>query len=214
MSNILESSITSQEILTAIKQMNTNKSPGIDGIPIEFYCKYWNIIHVELSQIIKNMINGKELQCNQRKAIITLIPKDGDITLLKSWRPISLICSDVKIVAKVLANRLNPFMPNLISENQFCVNGKSIVDCNSRMRDILYYSNSNNVTGAFINLDWEKAFDRVDWNFLIKIMKKLGFSDFIIRWLMNLYNGITSACLINGNISNEFEVQRGVRRHD
>ena len=210
--NVLESNVTDQEIFKAINDMNVNKSPGIDGIPIEFYSKYWSIIHVELSEIIRNMINGKELQSNQRKAIITLIPKDGDNSLLKSWRPISLICSDVKIVAKILANRLNPIMPNIISENQFCVNGKSIVDCNSTMRDILYYSNVNNLTGAFINLDWEKAFDKVDWKFLIKIMKKLGFTNFIIRWLMNLYTDITSACLVNGNITKEFAVERGVRQ--
>ena len=86
---MLEMNISKEEIITAINQMNTNKSPGIDGIPIEFYSKYWSIIHVELTQIIRNMINGKELQINQKKALITLIPKDGDNTLLKNMETIS-----------------------------------------------------------------------------------------------------------------------------
>ena len=114
------------EVYTAIKNLNTNKAPGIDGIPIEFYQKFWNIIKIEILQIIKNIIKGTLLINNQRQAIITLLPKGGDLELLKSWRPISLICCDVKIVSKILANRLKPFMTKIISENQYCVNGRTI----------------------------------------------------------------------------------------
>ena len=103
-------------------------------------------------------------------------------------------------------------MPDLISKDQYCTNDRSIVECNVQMRDILYYAGSNNLSGAIINLDWEKAFDRVSWEFLVKIMRKLGFSPFIIKWLMTLYNDISSSCLINGYISREFKIQRGVRQ--
>ena len=121
------------------------------------------------------------MQGKQRQALITLIPKDGDLKLLKSWRPISLICSDVKIIAKILAIRLKPLMPKIVSKNQYCVNERTIVDCNCKLRDILYYASTNNTTGALVNLDWEKAFDRVDWGFLMKILKKLGFPNFITQ---------------------------------
>ena len=76
-------------------------------------------------------------------------------------------------------------MPDLISENQYCVYKKSIVECNMQIRDLMYYAGTNNLTGALINLDWEKAFDRVSWDFLIKIMKKKGVSNCIINWLIN-----------------------------
>ncbi|CAL4130039.1 unnamed protein product, partial [Meganyctiphanes norvegica] len=164
---LLEEEVGQNEIYQAVRDMNLNKSPGIDGIPIEFYVKYWNIIKSELTVIIQNIIKGTLLNDNQRKAIITLLPKDGDLTLLKTWRPISLICCDVKIVAKVLARRLKPLMYSLLSENQHCVVGRSIVECNTKIRDIMYYSGKNNITGAIINVDWEKAFDRVNWEFLI-----------------------------------------------
>ncbi|CAL4162002.1 unnamed protein product, partial [Meganyctiphanes norvegica] len=162
-SNVLDREVDNDEIYQAIKKLNANKSPGLDGIPNEFYLKYWDIIGNDVSEVIKNITSGTLLQGKQKNALITLIPKDGDTELLKSWRPISLLCSDVKIVAKILALRLNPFMPDLISENQYCVYNKSIVECNTQMRDIMYYAGSNNVTGAIINLDWEKAFDRVSW---------------------------------------------------
>ena len=160
---ILESRVTNNEIFRAIKDMNINKAPGLDGIPIEFYLHYWDIIKNEFVIVVQNIINGMLLNDQQRKAIITLIPKDGgDLESLKSWRPVSLICCDVKVVAKILAKRLKPLMYSLISENQYCVEGRSINDCNNRIRDILYYSGTNNKTGAVINIDWEKAFDRVN----------------------------------------------------
>ena len=101
--NELNKEITQVEIYNAIKNMNLNRSPGIDGLPIEFYLHYWYLIKNEISQVFKNNINGLMLGENQRKAIITLIPKDGDLSILKSWRPISLLCCDVKIVSKILA---------------------------------------------------------------------------------------------------------------
>ena len=103
-------------------------------------------------------------------------------------------------------------MPDLISEDQFCMSNKSIVECNSQMRDIIYYAGENNLNGALINLDWEKAFDQVSQEFLYKIMIRMGFFDFVIKWIMTLYNGITSSCLVNGYITKEFKIERGVRQ--
>ena len=208
----LEKEVSEKEIFKAIKSLNSNKSPGIDGLPNEFYLKFWEIIKKEFCEIIINIIKGTLLKGSQKQAIITLIPKDGELNLLKSWRPVSQICSDVKIVAKILANRLNPIMPNIISKNQYCVNSRKIVECNSKIRDILYYAETNNMSGALINLDWEKAYDRVDWDFLKKIMNKIGFPEFIINWLMILYTNITSSCMVNGYITKEFRIERGVRQ--
>ena len=209
---LLKQIVTQKEIFQCIKDMNNNKAPGIDGIPIEFYEKYWDIIKGEFTEIIINIVNGTYLSENQRKAIITLLPKDGDLTLLKSWRPVSLICCDIKIVAKLLAKRIKPLLYSLLSENQYCVQGRSIIDCNNKIRDILYYSGKNNVTGAIINVDWEKAFDRVNWDFLIKIMTRMGFPKFVLNWIVNLYTNIQSVCLINGHFTDTFNIYKGVRQ--
>ena len=80
------------------------------------------------------------------------------------------------------------------------------------MRDILYYASQNQITGALINLDWEKAFDRVSWEFLIRILQKMGFPQFVINWIKILYTDVCSSCLINGYISKEFKIERGVRQ--
>ena len=208
----LDKEINEKEIFDAISSTKQGKSPGIDGIPIEFYLEYWNIIKVEICSIIRNVIDGLSLEEKQRKAIIVLIPKEGDMSVLKSWRPISLICSDTKIIAKILALRLKPYLENVLSKNQYCVQGRSIIDCNCKIRDMLFYVNEKNMNGTVLNLDWNKAFDRVDWDFLIRIMKKMGFSEKIINWLVVLYRNIESLCLVNGFLTEPFNVERGVRQ--
>ena len=204
--------ITQNEVFNAIKDMNLNRAPGIDGIPVEFYIQFWDIIKDDITEVIKNIVKGTLLKEHQRKAIITLIPKDGDLNLLKTWRPVSLICCDIKIVAKILAKRIGPLLYSLISENQYCIIGKSIIDCNNKIRDIMYYAGANKSSGAIINVDWEKAFDRVNWEFLVKIMYRMRFPATTIKWIMTLYTNIQSLVLINGNFTSTFDICRGVRQ--
>ena len=210
--SILERPITIIEIFNAIKSLNVNKSPGLDGLPVEFYVKFWNIIKNELSEVLINITKGMVLGEKQRKAIITLIHKDGELSKLKNWRPISLICVDIKIVAKILAIRLSKVMSNIISENQYCCPSRTIIECTNKIRDMLFYLNNKNITGAILNLDWEKAFDRVNWTFLSKILKKMGFPDSIICWFMVFYKDIESMCMVNGSMTDSFKIERGVRQ--
>ena len=204
--------ISQIENFKTIKDMNSSRVPGIDGIPVEFYVKYWSIIKDDITEVMKNIVKGTLLKENQRKAIITLIPKEGDLNLLKTWRPVSLICCDVKIVAKILAKRIGPLLYSLLSENQYCIIGKSIKDCNNKIRDIMFYSGTNKSSGAIINIDWEKAFDRVNWEFLVKIMRKMRFPESIIVWIMTLYSGIQSLVLVNGYFTDSFDIYRWVRQ--
>ena len=208
----LMKSVTKKEVFETLKDMNHNKSPGIDGLPVEIYIKFWKIIIEELCQVIVNIINGENLQESQRKAILVLIHKVGEPNVLKNWRPISLICTDVKIGAKILARRLKSKMNEIISHNQYCVQTRVISDCTNKIRDTLYYVNEQKLTGAVINLDWEKAFDRVNGEIITKTMKKIGFPEYMINWIMNLYKNIQSQCLINGFLTQPFSVERGIRQ--
>ena len=175
--DMLTSEIGEEEIFLILNSFSKNKSPGIDGIPIEFYLKFFTLIKFELCEVLNYILNGNKLSETQRKALIVLLFKGGDSNLISSWRPISLICVDTKIISKVLASRIKPFLPKCLSEEQYCGGEKSILDCNNTTRDMLFYINERNTTGALINIDLQKAFDSVDHNFLFKVMKKMGFSD-------------------------------------
>lgn len=118
--------------------------------------------------IVKCMSN------NQYLGVIRLLSKNGDLTLLENWRPLTLLNIDYKIYAKILTNRLKNIMSKIISPEQYCaVEGRSIFNCNSIIRGIMYYSKDNNLEMAILNLDWSKAFDRVNIEFVFKVMEKL-----------------------------------------
>ncbi len=97
-----------------------------------------------------------------RRAVLTLLPKKGDLTDIKNWRPVSLLCTDYKLLSKTLANRLTEVMEQVIHPDQsYCILGRSIFDI-SLLRDFLDVSKLFNLDCALISLDQEKAFDRVE----------------------------------------------------
>ena len=101
----------------------------------------------------------------------------------------------------------------VIHNKQFCgVPGRSINQCNMELRDIIYYSNDNNINIGFLNLDWYKAFDLVPVEFVYQILEKLGFGITFIGWIRALYNGIESSLEINNILSDFFPINRSVRQ--
>ena len=116
---LYESKITYDECTKAIQDLPNNKTPGTDGIPIEFYKCFWKYIHNFLLQSYEYSFDNNLLSIEQRRAILSLIPKAGkDIRHLKNWRPIALLNTDYKILAKILANRLQKVIAKLIFPEQ------------------------------------------------------------------------------------------------
>ena len=102
-----------------------------------------------------------------RRAVLTLLPKKGDLCEVKNWRPGSLLCTDYKIISKALANRLRDVMDQVVHIDQsYCIPGRSIRDNIVLIRDYLDISNSLDLQLGFISLDQEKAFDRVEHQYL------------------------------------------------
>ena len=105
--NELEKELTEKELEEALKQSESEKTPCCDGIPYEFYKTFWALLGEDLYQaMVHNLNNKKALTVSQRTSIITLLFKGKDKNLLKNWRPISLLCTDYKILSKALANRM------------------------------------------------------------------------------------------------------------
>ena len=144
--------------------------------------------------------------------MIILHPKSGDTNLISNWRPISLMTCDYKILTKIFANRLKNILSGIISEEQFCCPRKTIVDHDMIMRDVIYYTNENNVQGAVLSLDWSKAYDRVDHDFLYAAMSKLGFSESFIQIIKLFSSNMKSVLQINGILSDTFDIGRGIRQ--
>ena len=116
--------------------MQTNKSPGADGFPVEFYRCFWSSLGQDLVELLNYSYEHGQLSDSQKQGIIRLLYKKDDLLLLKNWRPISLLNTDYKICTKVLANRLKKVLSVILSEDQTCgVPGRSIYENLFLLRD-------------------------------------------------------------------------------
>ena len=161
--------------------MESGRAPGVDGLPVDFYKSFWTELGVDILQALNDSLSEGMMPLSCRRAIITLIPKKGDLTEIKSWRPVSLLCSDYKLLSKALANRLAGVLGEVIHPDQtYCVRGRSMFDNISLIRDVLEVSKLLKLDVGLISLDQEKAFDRVEHSYLWGTLRAFGFSqDFI-----------------------------------
>ena len=210
-----EGEITVEELSKALKTFQKNKTPGNDGITIEFYQKFWPFLQTPLTKCINSGYSNGHLSTSQRQAVITLLDKGKDRRLLKNWRPISLLNVDYKIATKTIAERMKNALPNIINHNQVgYIKGRQITDNIRTIKDIYFYTKYKHIPGLIINIDFEKAFDSVDWEFLQCTLSKLNFGKSFINWIKTFYYGISSCIINNGVTSPYFNLGRGVRQGD
>ena len=134
---------------------------------------------------------------------------------MKNWRPISLINVDAKIIPKVLAKRLEKVLPYIIHPNQNAfVKGTSIFDALRTIDDVVDYTKRNCLPGILVAIDFERAFDTLEFNFLIRTLYKFNFGPSFIHWIRILYKDVSSAVMNNGFATEHFPLERGVRQGD
>ena len=205
--------LSSDEVFRALQGMATGKSPGSDGLPMEFYVAFWDVLGEDLVEVLNAPFDLGSLPLSQRSALITLIFKKGDRLLHKNWRPISLLNVDYKLCARALAGRLLKVIHLVVAPDQTCgVPGRFIGENVALLRDVAYLADDLDLPFALLSLDQEKAFDRVDWPFLLTLLSRMGFGSSFISWVKLLYTGIRSSVLINGYRSSWFYPSRGVRQ--
>lgn len=210
-----EGPLTALECMVTLKTFKPNKAPGNDGLPIEFYQKLWPIFGKFALDSFNYAHDHGEMSVSQRQATITLLDKGKDRNQLKNWRPISLLNTDYKIMSKALANRFTKHLPKLINASQTgFVKGRNISENIRTLSDIMEYLKDNSQPGILINIDFEKAFDSLNWNFMEITLNKFNFGPSFTQWVKTLYNNISSCIINNGHTSKFFPVCRGVRQGD
>ena len=212
----LEGLLTYEELSNALKRSKNNKSPGSDGFSAEFLKMFWNDIgYFILRSVNYAFING-ELSITQKLGIITCIPKgDKPKRFLTNWRPISLLNTIYKLASACISERLKTVLHFLINEDQTGFMPNRYIGDNIRiLYDILYYTETENIPGMFLRVDFEKAFDSISWSFINKTLDFFGFGQDIKRWINVFYKNITSRVIVNGNVSSSFNIYRGCRQGD
>ena len=206
----LEKDISIHEMEKAIQLMPNNKSPGLDGIPIEFYKKYWNLIGEEVHSTITTELDEGELSTSQKRTAITLIYKKGERRDIKNWRPLRKINSDRKIGSKVLSERIKKILHKIIHEDQTGgIEGRNIGENVRLLLDLLEMEGEDE-EGVLLMMDEEKAYDRAEQPWIYAVMKHVNIGPRYIGWVKALYNDGEACILTNGYQSSFFKVTRGV----
>ncbi|KAK3527725.1 hypothetical protein QTP86_001577, partial [Hemibagrus guttatus] len=118
----LDRELTLAELHKALQGMENGRAPGIDGLPVEFYKAFWAVMGQDVLEVLNDSVNVGQLPLSCRRAVLTLLPKKGDLTHLKNWRPVSLLCTDLKLLSKALASRLTKVMEQITHQDQsYCV---------------------------------------------------------------------------------------------
>ena len=206
--------ISQEEIEEALGGMKNGRSPGLDGLGCEFYKVFKNILIPVLNKIFNGIWQGGALSPSMTRGMIKIIyKKKGDKEELQNFRPISLLNCDYKILAKVMANRLKRVLPRIIQTNQaYAVLGRDISDTVNSIRDKIWYIDREGKKGFLINTDLEKAFDRVEHDFLFEVLRKYDFGDKFVQCLRGLYSDAKSCVKCNGFLTDFIYLTRSIRQ--
>ena len=210
----LEGQLTLGEISKVAKELNRNKSPGTDGLPIELYGMFWRKISNFLLKALNMAYSTGTLHKSARQGVISLIPKKGkDTRYIRNLRPITLLNTDYKILEKCLANRLKPVLESIINEDQkgFMAN-RSISNNIRRILDSVIVCEQKDIPLVILSIDAEKAFDRIEISSLLGAMRYFGIGESFQKWTSVCFNGAEASVLNFGHISEKFDITRGVKQ--
>jgi hypothetical protein len=152
-----------------------------------------------------------QFSTSQRQAIIRLIEKkDRDKTYIDNWRPISLLNVDLKIISKVLANRLKTVLNKIITSEQTAyVKDRFIGEGTRLLSDILELTDDLKIGALLVTIDFQKAFDSLNHTFIIETCRKFGIPEYMLVWMETLLKNQES-CVINGGTTTKyFKLERG-----
>ena len=209
----LNQPISKEEILMAIKSLGKNKATGTDGLSAEFYQFFADSLADFYHIVLEACYELRDLPASTREALICLLFKKGDKRLPKNWRPISLLNTDYKILAKILAARFRTLLPYLLSPDQNgFVAGRQLEDAVMMCQMVIDYLAINHESAFMVMLDQEKAFDRVDPAYLLDVLKAYSIPEYLINWVSTIYSLVPTKLCINGQITDNILLKSGVRQ--
>ena len=216
MKDTCEGLLTKEEIFKVLKVTANNKSPGIDGIPNEFYKFFWDDISDILVEALNCSYTLAQLSATQRRGVISLLPKDGkDITYVKNWRPITLLCNDYKLASKAIAERLRKHLPTLINCDQTgFIKGRYIGQNINILMYVLEIAENEQIPGVILSVDFEKAFDSLDWEYMMKVLDYCNFGPSFKNWIKLFHTNMNSTINVNGWFTPYIKICRGARQGD
>lgn len=210
----LNMQITETELQAAVLKTKENKSPGIDGLSANLYKNCFDILGKPLTKVLNHCFTHGKVPYSMKIGILTLLYKKGDPELMKNYRPVSLQNNDVKLLTKIICTRLKPIMSSLITQHQYANTSKNISTAISLLRDLQSCVKKRSIEHYFLSIDFVKAYDSIDREYLFKVLEKYGFQGNILAFIKDLYTGSTAKIVLNGFISKTIKMRRGIKQGD
>jgi hypothetical protein len=212
----LDVDLTIDELSKALRESNLRSAPGIDGFSNKFISKFWYILSYPFFHLCTYSLAEGTLIDSFATAQIRIIPKKGDTTKLKNWRPISLLSNFYKILSRAINNRLKTVVNRVLSRAQKgFTKSRQIQEVILNLDENINRCKNMNIKGAMICVDQSKAFDSVDHQYIEKVFRFFNFGDRFISWLKTIGTN-RKACVIlgSGKKSDLFDLLKGTAQGD
>ena len=175
--SILTSPFSEEEVFHAISQMEHNKAPGPDGFPAEFYQKFWFVIKSDLMSMFAQLHSGDLPLFRLNFGVITLLPKREDASRIEQYRPICLLNVSFKVFTKVATKRVTSIAHKVIRPTQSAfLPGRNILEGVVVLHETIHEIHKKKLDRVIFKIDFEKAYDKVNWSFLQQTLRMKGFT--------------------------------------
>ncbi|GJX05690.1 RNA-directed DNA polymerase, eukaryota [Tanacetum coccineum] len=211
----LEAEVSKEEIKKAVWDCGIDKSPGPDGFTFGFYRRFWDLIEQDVVSAVKCFFQAGQIPKGVNSSFIALIPKIPDAKMVKDFRPISLIGSLYKIIAKILANRLVTVLGDIVNDVQSAfIKDRQILDGPFILNEIFQWCKLKKKHSFILKIDFEKAYDSVRWDYLDDVLRKFGFGEKWCGWIQECLRSSWGSVLVNGSPTEEFQFFKGLKQGD
>ncbi|CAN1279753.1 Uncharacterized mitochondrial protein AtMg00310 [Linum perenne] len=210
--------VSDEDIRLSVFSIGPTQAPGPDGFTGLFFQRYWHIIADDVCCAVKDFFRRGHMLRTLNHTWLTLIPKTSEVENMTQIRPIGLCTVFYKIISKIITNRLGKILPHFVNpaQNGF-VQGRCITDNILIAHELIHHLQSYVAGGQHfmaVKVDMEKAYDRVEWDFLFPLLHILGFRQDWISLVHSCLSSATMEVLLNGNPHGYFAPTRGLRQGD
>jgi len=206
----LEADVTLEELDEAVITSNLNSAPGIDGISNRYIRKFWIYFREPLLWYTRECLSSGVMTETFNTALIKLIPKKGDCTQIKNWRPISLLSCFYKIISRVVNSRLDKVIDKVTSMAQKAYNSKRYIhESVINTVDVIRHCEVNGISGVILSIDQGKAFDSVLHGYMREVYRFFGFGPRFIKFMDTIGTRRTARIMFDTGTSDPIDLERG-----
>ncbi|CAN0825290.1 LINE-1 retrotransposable element ORF2 protein [Linum grandiflorum] len=204
-----------EEVFNIIRISEGDKSPGPDGFNMSFLKRCWGIIKQDVMAALLDFQSSCLIPIAVNSSFICLIPKKNTIGDIRDLRPISLVGIIYKLLSKCLMSRFRMVLKEVISPCQAAfLEGRQITEASLIANELLDSRRAAGKSGIVLKLDLEKAFDSVNWNSILFMLDRFGFSALWVKWIHACISSVHFSVLVNGEPSGFFRIKKGLRQGD